>query len=447
MQRYPVTRQTFLKVMKKMTHLSPKSVLILITASYPYGAVAESSLDKEIPFLSSAFDVVRIVPRSYPVENGRENERIERNLPENIFIDNSLILSRENKVKRILYIVLLILTSRHLYSEILKNKWIMFNITGLKRIVGCLLDAFQVYKWAEKYLQECEDNIRKTIFYTYWLDGATMGLGLLKKRYPRIKLISRAHGGDLYEERYKPPYLPFRYEILSSLNRLFLISKHGYSYLVKKYPLFQDNYEISRLGVRSPGFITKPSNDGVFRIVSCSYIVPVKRIGLLIQGLKVLGQEHPEESFQWVHIGYGPLMKQMEEFAINCLSNNVIFNFLGLLKNQDVISYYHNNPVDIFINVSSSEGIPVSIMEAQSCGIPVVATAVGGTPEIVNNDVGILLEKDPTPQEIANAIWSLKNDTTRFRQLKENNYMNWYRFYNAEKNFEEFIMKIKSISG
>ncbi|NCO54621.1 MAG: glycosyltransferase, partial [Bacteroidetes bacterium] len=50
--------------------------------------------------------------------------------------------------------------------------------------------------------------------------------------------------------------------------------------------------------------------------------------------------------------------------------------------------------VDLFINVSESEGIPVSIMEALSAGIPVIATNVGGTNEIVNNDVGFLIDKE-----------------------------------------------------
>ena len=58
----------------------------------------------------------------------------------------------------------------------------------------------------------------------------------------------------------------------------------------------------------------------------------------------------------------------------------------------------------MFINVSSTEGIPVSIMEAMSFGIPVIATAVGGTPEIVNNENGYLLSKDPSAKELAEVI-------------------------------------------
>ena len=48
-----------------------------------------------------------------------------------------------------------------------------------------------------------------------------------------------------------------------------------------------------------------------------------------------------------------------------------------------MLDYYKNNIIDIFINLSASEGIPVSIMDAISFGIPCIATNVGGTGEIV----------------------------------------------------------------
>jgi len=383
-----------------MSERSSKSTLLLITESYPYGAVAESFLDKEIPYLSSAFDTVTILPRNLPPKT----ERIERALPKNVHVDNSFLLQRYTFADRVLYklhSILLIVTSRHFYSEILKKPWTIANIAALKRIAVFLSHALQTREWAQKYAALNDISMSKTVFYTYWLDATTMGIGMVKKEYPEIRLVSRAHRRDLYEESHDPPYIPYRYETLSLLDRLYLISEHGHSYIAQKHPNFQDKFEVARLGVEDPGFITESSQDGTFRIASCSYVVPVKRIDLLIYGLTELGQEHPEESFKWVHIGYGPLKEQMENLAKRRLPKNIQFRFLGYVPIPEVISFYQNNRVDAFINVSSSEGIPVSIMEAQSCGIPVIASGVGGTPEIVSNDVGILLSKNPTPQEIA----------------------------------------------
>lgn len=420
------------------------STLILITGSYPYGAVAESFLDTELPYLSSAFDKVVIIPRSLP----SKIERIDRNLPKNVQINTSLLLKNETStdiISSYFHAILSAVTSRYFYAEIYKNPWTIGNLTAFKRVVGYLSGALKTRDWVLEYAQQNSTVLSNTVFYTYWLDSATTGVGIAKKEYTEINLVSRAHGGDLYEERHDPPYFPYRYETLSLLNRLYLISEHGCNYLTKRYPKFQGKFELARLGVEEPGFSTKSSSDGIFRIVSCSYIVPVKRIDLLIYGLKELCQKHPKELFEWVHIGYGSIEEQIKEIAKNNLPTNISSIFLGSIPNADVISFYQNNQVDAFINVSASEGIPVSIMEAQSCGIPVIGTAVGGTPEIISKDVGILLSENPTPQEIADAIWELKNDSGRLDILRENSKSNWDEKYNAKRNYQLFSSKLKKI--
>ena len=71
----------------------------------------------------------------------------------------------------------------------------------------------------------------------------------------------------------------------------------------------------------------------------------------------------------------------------------------GYVPIEQIMNYYRENPVDVIVNVSESEGgSPVSIMEALSCGIPAIATAVGGNPEIVSEQNGILLSANPSPQ-------------------------------------------------
>ncbi len=61
------------------------------------------------------------------------------------------------------------------------------------------------------------------------------------------------------------------------------------------------------------------------------------------------------------------------------------FIFIGTVQSEDVMNYYTGNTIDLFVNTSSSEGVPFSIMEAFAAGIPVMATNVGGTGEIVDD--------------------------------------------------------------
>ncbi|MBL3200697.1 glycosyltransferase, partial [Klebsiella pneumoniae] len=59
------------------------------------------------------------------------------------------------------------------------------------------------------------------------------------------------------------------------------------------------------------------------------------------------------------------------------------YKLWGTVPHETIISFFAANPVHLFLNLSTMEGIPVSIMEAISFGIPVVATDVGAVSEIV----------------------------------------------------------------
>ena len=102
--------------------------------------------------------------------------------------------------------------------------------------------------------------------------------------------------------------------------------------------------------------------------------------------------------------------------------------------------FYETNHVDLFINVSSSEGIPVSIMEALSFGIPVIATNVGGVPEIIQDSKnGILLDVNCSAGEIADAIIKYINlDKPSITQLSQNARSFWIKNYSADTNYNIF---------
>ncbi len=79
-------------------------------------------------------------------------------------------------------------------------------------------------------------------------------------------------------------------------------------------------------------------------------------------------------------------------------------------------------------------------MEAQSAGIPVLATAVGGTPEIVNNENGILVDKDENDEIIAQKIKVYFDlPEVEKQQKRKQSYQNWNVNYNAEKNYITFL--------
>ena len=96
------------------------------------------------------------------------------------------------------------------------------------------------------------------------------------------------------------------------------------------------------------------------------------------------------------------------------------------------------------MNVSLNEGLPVSIMEAISFGIPVIATDVGGTSEIVRDGFnGYLLSKDFSDEDFAallSRVYNMKD--AEYETLRTNARAFWERNFDASKNYPAFISQI-----
>ena len=151
-------------------------------------------------------------------------------------------------------------------------------------------------------------------------------------------------------------------------------------------------------------------------------------------------------NIQWVHFGDGELMQEIINLCNNILPKNISFEFKGQIENKYILQYYKVQNPSLFINLSSSEGIPVSIMEAVSFGIPVIATNVGGNSEIVNNENGYLLEENPTPLQVANKIEQFYNlSPDENNKMKKAAFKTWDSKFNADKNYTQFIRDILSL--
>ncbi|NVM22263.1 MAG: glycosyltransferase [Desulfobacterales bacterium] len=413
----------------EMTAYSKSSLrLFLFSDMYPCGK-AEPFLETEIRYLANRFSKVIVAPNRIV--------GTRRRLPNGVSLETSLGRRKAaGRTRR-----LACFGSPVLYREFFSHPSTLMRWRALKQVVSYLAEAQRVYLWLLSYIQH-HKKIRDILFYTYWLSPTSLAISMAKTHFPDLQLISRAHGWDLYDERHLGSYLPYRRKMLRQINSIFLISEHGKRYLSKKYPMFQDRYHVSRLGVIDPGFTTSQSTDGVFRVVSCSSLAPLKRLDRLVEGLGLFAQSRPRVPVEWRHIGDGPLRNELEFGAGNVLPSNVRFVLHGQLPNKEVIDFYKTHSVDVFVNVSEFEGVPVSIMEAQSCGIPVIAPAVGGIPEIVNNENGVLLKSRPTASCIANALERIISCPSETLSRKHAGKSTWKSMCNAETNYTAFAESI-----
>ncbi|MBQ4033783.1 MAG: glycosyltransferase [Paludibacteraceae bacterium] len=94
------------------------------------------------------------------------------------------------------------------------------------------------------------------------------------------------------------------------------------------------------------------------------------------------------------------------------------------------------------MNVSSTEGVPVSIMEALAAGIPVIATNVGGTGEIVDSNVGELINVKTSADDLLNILRKYYADRDKLQKLRSNAVLRWNNLCNSDKNYSNFISQI-----
>jgi glycosyltransferase involved in cell wall biosynthesis len=105
---------------------------------------------------------------------------------------------------------------------------------------------------------------------------------------------------------------------------------------------------------------------------------------------------------RWIHFGDGPERGRVLGEASRLLEGAAVeWELRGQVDNREILAFYDENHVDALLSLSSSEGLPVSMMEAQSYGIPIVALGVGGVPEIVREGTGVLLPPEAGPSEAA----------------------------------------------
>jgi glycosyltransferase involved in cell wall biosynthesis len=156
----------------------------------------------------------------------------------------------------------------------------------------------------------------------------------------------------------------------------------------------------------------------------------------LLHAFKQLRETNPELNCRLIFVGDGPERARLEAAAESPgLKDHVVF--AGQVS--DVNSFYA--AADVFVLPSHSEGSPHVLLEAMAAEVPVVATSVGGVPEIVENDVSALLVPAADPTGLASAIARLLADKELAQRLTENAATLVANLYTPE-NYVRSLVKI-----
>lgn len=395
--------------------------LVLFTNTYPTDGAERSFLKEELKYVCLEFDKVHVVPMFY---QGKEMF----DLPKNAQLQLELSYRLQNpelsqKLKG--------LFSKTLLTEIWRSR---LNYRKMRLGLGKNISSIVVSGWLSDFLNQASEE--RTVLYSFWMNECAYGALRYKKLGGNVKLVSRCHNYDLYGNEENGHYVPFQKEIVQNFDLICPVSVDGANYLNN---LYQTRIEPAIMGVPRALSINSGSKDETLRFVSCSHMVTRKRIDLIYEGIKTFCVEQPRIRVQWTHIGNGPEMVRIKKM-IEDGPKNLTVELTGALHNEEVHRYYANEPVDLFINASAKEGTPVSIMEAISYGIPVLATAFGGNKEVIEKGAGFLMPIDPTESDFSEAL----NQFLRSEkdQLREIVIAVWKKHYNSDYNYAAFTAKI-----
>lgn len=365
--------------------------LILLTANYPYQP-GETFLEPELEAWGRSTSCeITILPVR------RQGDL--RDVPAGIAVDSLLTDGRGRLVP-----IISALFTKYFFKELrhlLKSEQLSWAsaLAALRATAFFLRLRSRLLRWLKRHG-------RVDVIYSYWNDSAAYAAAEMKREGWARKVLSRAHGFDVYEERWPHSYMPLKRQFARSFDRVFVLSEQARRYMIERYDFPPNCLEIRTLGVALPQDISQSSPPDSLHIVSVSSIVPVKRVDRIVEAIAIFARANSRVKVRWTHIGGGPQSRLVEESAARALLPlpNVQYDLQGPRDNSEVLAFYLSCPVDLFINASESEGMPVAIMEAMAAGIPAIAPNVGGVADLVQPECGYLLPRDPSPSEIAEAL-------------------------------------------
>lgn len=243
------------------------------------------------------------------------------------------------------------------------------------------------------------------------------------RRLLSIRLVTSIHGRDaFYREQPKETYSPaFRF-ILQWSDLIVLPSDAYRQKLLGAFPGLSDRTIFIHNGINPAQFhpadrTDAPRDRGGSYILCVAELQEYKAIDVLLHAAKSLFADNP--SLTLILAGDGPLRVELEELA-GSLGIRSQTMFLGTQGAPEVARLMRG--CELLVLPSRMEPFGIVLIEAMACQTPVVATNVGGIPEIVDHEsTGILTEPD-NPQALAAAIQRVLSDAALRSTISRNGY-------------------------
>ena len=237
-------------------------------------------------------------------------------------------------------------------------------------------------------------------------------LGLIPARFRKLKIVTTLHGWinikrissmRLYE--WLESRLLDKFDAIIVVNRNMLSHHNIRRSRVKSDVIYIINNAVNFVDdnkcMKDPDLLNIAKDN--FSLVAIGRLSPEKGYDVLIKALAILRADINDINLTF--IGDGPQRKELEKLtAFLNLRDNV--TFAGYRESaRQYLEYFK-----IFILSSYTEGLPITLLEAMHAGVPVIATSVGGIPDVIESGQNGLLVSAGSPEGIAAAVRMLYED-------------------------------------
>jgi glycosyltransferase involved in cell wall biosynthesis len=262
------------------------------------------------------------------------------------------------------------------------------------------------------------------LIHAHWVYPYGYVASLIKKE-TGIPCIISAIGSDIHTQPYaSPKIIPQIISSLDNANMVIFVSNNLYK-SAKKLGYNGSNYTVLSYGVETRIFYPMNKTDvrtelNLFQIPSkyigfIGNLIWVKRADRLPELFQKIAKKH--SNFHFIIIGDGNLRSGIEQ---KCKDYNLDVKFTGRIPNciPDEMPLWIN-ALDVLVLPSRNEGLPNIILEAQSCGCPVVGSNAGGIPEAIGTG-GVVVETDSNFEEnFTDAVIEMINNPPSVEQMRD----------------------------
>ncbi|NQY25954.1 MAG: glycosyltransferase family 4 protein [Piscirickettsiaceae bacterium] len=331
--------------------------------------------------------------------------------------------------------VLAILNQPKVMFNIFKLLWTKNSLTFIKNII-VLPKAIWV---GQLVIKEGVEHI-----HAHWASTPST-VAMLASIYSGVPWSFTAHRGDIVANNLLAKKIK---------NALFsrFISESGISLAKQICQTQLEKLRLLHMGVNLPDDVKcKALQKDKVTVLCPANFIPVKGHSYLIEAIFLLNKElNVELSLA----GKGPLMEKLKH-QVDVLGLSTSVKFLGQLPHQALLGMYEKNEIDVVVLPSLDlggglhEGIPVSLMEAMSYAVPVISTATGGIPELLNNGAGIIVPPF-NAKALANAINYLVSEKTIYSEVGLKGRQKIDISFNQKKitsSLKSWFIKLNTVKG